>query len=321
MKKFLSILSLFVAVMFVIGLIKLAVSPNSNYSYPFLNAKLDYLKKHPEYNLYFIGSSKINDQIDCKLIDENIKGIKSYNLGANAGFNLENFQTLEYVLGDPSFKPKYIVLELQDKMNITQQNLKTERSFGAFNYENTLFAMRFQKEQHNYKQVALSAASFVLNVFHFNKRHDERTIQSAHNRFVDGNQGFSPLEYSVVKRTEKVELEAVIKDRLDRYHADNKKYTPNKVLVEKINELADKCKKKGIQLIMFLPGPAESDAKKLLGYHELLNVPVINLINPEEYPEFYVYENRWDNGHLNEKGSRILSAKTVPLLEKVLEKK
>lgn len=313
-------MSLFVAVMFIIGLIKLAVSPNSNYSSPFLNAKLDYLKKHPEYNLYFIGSSKINNQIDCKLIDENSKGLKSYNLGANASFNLENFQTLEYVLETPSFKPQYIVLELQDKINITKLNLKTERSFGTFNYENTLFASRFQKENGNYKQVVLSWASFVLNVFHFNKHSDEKDIQHNHNRFVDEDQGFSPLEYSVVRRTEKNRLENVIKDRKAHYHADQAKHTVNKTLIEKINQLAEKCKKRNIKLIMFIPGPAEPDAKKLLVYQNALNVPVISLVNPDEYPEFYLYENRWDYGHLNEKGSKILSMKIVPLLNSILDK-
>ncbi|KMQ68249.1 hypothetical protein ACM39_10440 [Chryseobacterium sp. FH2] len=321
MKKFLSILTLFIAIMFIIGLIKLALSPNSNYSYPFLNAKLDYLKKHPEYNLYFIGSSKINDQIDCKLIDDNMKGIKSYNLGANAGFNLENFQTLEYVLENPSFKPKYIVLELQDKINITRQNLKTERSFGAFNYENTLFASKFQKENGNYKQMALSWASFILNVFHFSKHYDERIIQDAHNRFVDETQGFSALDYSIIPRYEETELKNIIKDRLERYHADDRKHTPNKALVEKINELAEKCRKKNIKLIMLIPGPAEPDAKKLQVYQNAVRVPVISLVNPDEYPEFYLYENRWDNGHLNERGSKILSKKMVPFLEKFLEKK
>jgi len=321
MKRFLSILSLFIAIMFIIGLIKLALSPNSNYSYPLLNAKLDYLKKHPEYNLYFIGSSKINNQIDCKLINENINGLKSYNLGANASFNLENFQTLEYVLGNSSFKPKYIVLELQDKINITKLNVKSERSFGAFNFENTVFTSRFQKENGNYKQIALSWVSFVLNVFHFNKHCDEKDIQHNYNRFVVEDQGFSALEYSVVPRTEKNKLDKVIKDRQNRYHADHAQHTVNNVLAEKINQLAEKCEKKNIQLIMFIPGPAEPDAKKLQVYQSALNVPVISLVNPDEYPEFYLYENRWDYGHLNEKGSKILSLKLVPLLNNILEKK
>jgi len=314
-------LSLFVAIMFLIGLIKLALSPNSNYSYPFLNAKKEYLKQHPEYNLYFIGSSKINDQIDCQVIDEHIQGLKSYNLGANAGFNLENFQTLKSVLEDPSFQPKYIVLELQDKINITKLNLKTERSFGAFNYENTVFATRFQIDNGNYKQVGLAWASFVLNVFRFNKHCDEKAIKENYNSSVYKNQGFSPLEHSTVPRTEENKLKNVIKDRLERYHADDKKHSPNKALVEKINELAGQCEKRNIKLIMLIPGPAEPDAKKLLAYRNAFKVPVISLVNPEEYPEFYLYENRWDYGHLNEKGSKILSKELAPLLKNVLEKK
>ncbi len=314
-------MSLFVAIMFLIGLIKLALSPNSNYSYPFLNAKKEYLKQHPEYNLYFIGSSKINDQIDCQVIDENIHGLKSYNLGANAGFNLENFQTLKSVLEDPSFQPKYIVLELQDKINITKLNLKTERSFGAFNYENTVFATHFQIDNGNYKQVGLAWASFVLNVFRFNKHCDEKAIKDNYNSSVYKNQGFSPLEDSTVPRTEENELKNVIKDRLERYHADDKKHSPNKALVEKINELADQCEKRNIKLIMLIPGPAEPDAKKLLTYRNAFKVPVISLVDPEEYPAFYLYENRWDYGHLNERGSKILSKELVPLLKNVLEKK
>lgn len=320
MKRFLSILSLFIAIMFIIGLIKLAISPNSNYSYPFLSAKMEYLKKHPEYNLYFIGSSKINNQIDCKLLDANVEGLKSYNLGANASFNLENFQTLEYVLENPSFKPKYIVLELQDKINITRLNLKTERSFGAFNYENTIFASQFQLNNDNYKQVVLAWASFVLNVFHFNKNSDEKAVQENYNRFVYEDQGFSPLEYSVVPRTKESQLKKVIKDRLAGYHADHEKHGLNRALVEKINEIAGKCKKRNIQLIMFIPGPAEPDAKKLEVYKDKFIVPVISLVDPDEYPEFYLYENRWDYGHLNEKGSKILSNKLVPFLKNILEK-
>lgn len=321
MKKFLSRLILFIVVMFIIGLIKLALSPNSNYSYSFLNAKLEFLEKHPEYNMYFIGSSKINDQIDCKIIDQNIKGVKSYNLGANAGFDLENFQTLDFILNNKNFNPKYIVVELQDKIKVTKTNIKTERSFGAFNYDNTAFAVKYHKENKDYKQIGLSLVSFVLNVFHFNKFFDERDIQKADNNFVSKNQGFSPLEFSSTTRTEEQKLKSVISNRLERYHADHNKYTPNKALVSKINELSERCKKKNIQLILFIPGPAEPDAKKLIAYQNAFQVPVVSLVDPDMNPEFYQYENRWDYGHLNSKGSKILSEKTAPLLEKVLDKK
>lgn len=321
MKKFFSRLAIFIAIVFIIGLVKLALSPNTNYSYPFLNAKLEFLEKHPEYNMYFIGSSKINDQIDCKIIDQNIKGIKSYNLGANAGFDLENFQTLDYILSNPNFKPKYIIVELQDKIKVTKINIKTERSFGTFNYANTAFAIKYHKENKDYKQIVLSMVSFVLNVFHFNKYSDERSIQKADNDFVNKNQGFSPLESSIVPRTEENKLKSVIKKRLEHYHADHNKYIPNKALVNKINDFAEKCKKKHIQLILFIPGPAEPDAKNLEAYQNAFNVPVISLVNPDAYPEFYQYENRWDYGHLNGKGAKILSEKTAILLEKVLDKK
>jgi hypothetical protein len=317
MKKFILSVILFIAIMFIIGLIKLAVSPNTNYSYPLLNAKLEYLKKHPEYNLYFIGSSKINYQVDCKLLDERIKGLKSYNLGANAGFNLENIQTLEYVLNNSSFKPKYILLELQNKIKVKSLNLKTERSFGAFNYENTAFALNSQKEDK--RQIVLSLASFVLNVFHFNKQYDERTIKEASNKFVEQNQGFSPPDYSGIPRVEEKELKSDIQSRLTRYYSDKTQYTLNKAFVEKIDELAEKCRKKNIQLIMYIPGPAEPDAKSIQVYQNAFSVPVISLVDPKAYPEFYQYENRWDRGHLNEKGAKILSEKTVPLLEKVLK--
>lgn len=305
--------------MFIIGLIKIALNPNENYSYPFLNAKLKYVKEHPEYNLYFVGSSRVNNQIDCKLIDSKISGLKSYNLGANASFDLESFQTMEYILENPSFKPKYIVLELQDRVKITKVNLKTERSFGVFNYDNTLFAIKSQKETNNYKQIALSLFSFVLNVFHFNKKSEERAVQEAYNYSIDQNQGFSPLDSSRIPRTKEAELNKSIKKRLDNYYADHENYKPNSVVVKKINDLAEKCKKKNIQLIMFIPGPAEPDGKKLQPYVNALNVPVINFMNPIEHPEFYWYENRWDYGHLNEKGAKILSTDIAYYLDKIVK--
>lgn len=321
MKKFFSRLALFIAVVFIIGFVKLALSPNTNYSYPYLNAKLEFLEKHPEYNMYFIGSSKINNQVDCKIIDQNIEGIKSYNLGANAGFDLESFQILDYILSNPNFKPRYIIVELQDKIKVTKINIKTERSFGSFNYANTGFAIKYHQENKDYKQIGMSLASFVLNVFHFNKYSDEGSIQKAHNSFIDNNQGFSALEFSSVPRTDENKLKTVIKERLERYHADQNKYTPNKALVNRINDFSEQCKKKNIQLILYIPGPAEPDAKKLEVYQNAFNVPVISLVNPDAYPEFYQYENRWDYGHLNENGSKILSEKTAPLLGKVLHNK
>ncbi|WP_157837434.1 hypothetical protein [Chryseobacterium sp. P1-3] len=319
MKRFISLVSIFIFIMFVIGLIKIALKPNQNYSYPFLNAKLEYLKEHPEYNMYFVGSSRINNQIDCKLIDRKISGIKSYNLGASASFDLESFQTMEYILENPSFKPKYIVLELQDRVKITSINLKTERSFGVFNFDNTLFAVKSQQEEHNYKQIALSFVSFVFNVFHFNKMPDERAVKQAHNYSIDQNQGFSPLDSSGIPRTKEAELKKVIKRRLVNYYADHENYKPNSVVVKKINELAEKCKKKNIQLILFIPGPAEPNGKKFYSYVNALNVPVINFMNPAEYPELYWCQNRWDYGHLNEKGAKILSTKMVPFLETIVK--
>nr|WP_315027830.1 hypothetical protein [uncultured Chryseobacterium sp.] len=308
--------------MFLIGLIKIALNPNQNYSYPFLNAKLDYLKKHSDYNLYFVGSSRIDNQIDCKLIDNQIGGLKSYNLGASGSSDLENFQTMEYILENPSFKPKYIVLELQDRAKITKVNLKTERSFGVFNYDNLIFALKSQKAENNYKQITLSLISFVFNVFHFNKKPDERVVQKAHNYSTEKNQGFSPLDSSGIPRKKEAEMNKVIKQKLENYYADQVKYKPNNVVTKKINEFAEKCKKKDINLIMFIPGPAEPNGKKKIqAYVNILSIPVINFMNPAKYVEFYQYQNRWDYGHLNEKGAKILSTKLTYFLKKIIKTK
>jgi len=73
-----------------------------------------------------------------------------------------------------------------------------------------------------------------------------------------------------------------------------------------INRLIAMSKARGITLVFIIPPRAAS--KELI---ELLNMigakNTLDLSDGEKYPEFYLLENSFDNGHLNSRGSRLFT--------------
>ncbi len=312
MKKFLKNTTIFVLLIFGLGVLLWFRNGDQINKNTVLNQKQAFLDKHPEFNTVFIGSSKINNQINPQIIDALNPGLKTYNLGANASFNLENNSTIDFLLHNQNRRLKYIVLELQNKIDLTRTNLNTERSFGALTPQNFPFFLSYQKENKDYKQLAFGLYSTVLSIFNFNK--EKTTMEESYlNQFIEKD-GFIPLDKdknsAVLQRNKDLLAKpSEITRRLTVFNNDQTVYVPNQNLEKKWLELSNQCKDKGIQLVLLLPAPAEPDAKELLVYTQSNEIPVINMLNPAETPEFYQLENRWDYGHLNEKGANLLSEK------------
>ena len=320
MKKFLLKLIGFSLLLLVIGIVLWFFKGDSISNNAFISKKIESLEKKPEVNMVFIGSSKINNQVNPEVIDHVVPGVRSYNLGANASFNLENFKIIDELLKKRNIPIKYLVLELQDKIELTQKNLSTEASFSLLSPNNLKFVVEYQLHNRNYKQLFFALYSTILNVLHFKNE----VAEYKDNRFLPyiEKNGFIPLDADLGTKQRNDDLlknPSVIEVRKQFFLNDDRFYAINTVFIEKIIEMEALCKSKNIQLILLLPAPAEPDAKILLQYTNIRDIPVISFLDPVENPEFYLLENRWDYGHLNEKGANLLSEKIGLKLTEILK--
>jgi hypothetical protein len=311
MRKFLLKFFYFSAFVFAIAFVFWAFKKNPIQSNPYITEKIKYLEEKKNYNLLFIGSSKINNQINPQIIDSLLPQINSYNLGANASFNLENFQTIEEVISKSELPTKYIVLELQKKIDFSRNNLSSEKSFAPMDPENFIFASRYHLEERNYRQIGYTLYSTLFSILYLQQGMTNQVNSGMYNKYIEKN-GFVPLDEDIAVQGRHIELlknPLIIEDRKLNYLNDNKVYLENSIFTKKLKSIQTLCKMKGIKLILLLPPPAESNAKVLLKYATLQGIPTINFLDPNENKEFYLLENRFDAGHLNNKGANLFSKK------------
>lgn len=320
MKKFLLKSFLFSALLFGIAISRWLYIGTNSPENPILKRKIECINKDLKINTVFVGSSKINNQVIPKVIDSVAVGIHSFNLGANGSFNLENFETIDYFLKHKPPHLNIIVLELQNKFSFNRININAPRSYQVLSPSNFSFLMKYFYESKDYRQLAYTMYSFFLDIFDFNVG----ITKEEQNNDPFKEQGFFALddeknEDVVKRRKELINKPGEISRRIEAFKNDKKNYEANEALQNKIMSLKEDCLKRGVQLILLYPAPAEPDAKKLVAFEKNSPVPVINLVDPVEYPQFYNLKSRWDYGHLNRKGaeehSRLIGAELLKLMD------
>ncbi len=322
MENYLKKLSSFCLSIFVLGIIWTALNPYANYSNNYLEKKLQFISKN-NFDIIFIGSSKVNNQVDAFIFDSIITGKSHYNLGANASFNLENFNTIERILQQEKL-PKIIVLELQEKMRLSKKNITAPRSYNPYNWSNFNLALFYHWNETQYIQMLYDGMSYVFNVFHFNKNDSSTSKLGIKNvNIIENRLGFFPLDDDpnpdVLQRHEDLLKDTLIISKRENSFEKHLPKKPNLALVKKYKEIQEKCNAKNIQFILFIPAPAEPEAKDLIAFKNELNIPILYAIDPTKNPEYYRLKNRWDYGHLNNKGASIFSKKYAQLLKVSLD--
>jgi len=319
MKNFIVKLMVFSFILFGIGIIIQLIYPYSNYSNPYLKRKTNYLSEtKTNFDVIFIGSSRINNQIDCKIVDSLIGKTKSYNLGSNASFFLESENTLKYILNETQQKPKVIVLELQQKFNVTRVNLFSDRNYNAHNLTNFPFILKYHIEKKNIKQIGMSFFSFVVNNFHYNKTLHTKEYSDI---IIKSQAGFSPLENEnqSERHTKLLNDTLEIQRRVKKFENDSREYKVSNAFVNEMYILNELCKRKNIKLILLIPAPLEPDGKELTVYKDKLKIPILDYSSPK-LKQYYQIKNRFDYGHLNTKGSELFSQQLANDLKKIIYK-
>lgn len=299
---------------------------------PIIDGKLQYLQENPKYNTLFIGSSRVNNQIDPEIFDEHFKRSKSFNLGASGSGSYETIKLLNYLLDNANkLGVERILCEFVTFQNQTPEKhaYSTRGSyFIGFKYWSQVCTMILGSSNPVHKKISkLSSETFLLL------------------RSLTGISNFKPAIQYLLDSSEpnfkkyrkhkgyfglKIKNESAGRKKLlDNPEAQKKKTNQTKTLFESWNMTEDldkvgrdkkdlllnliaKAKKRNIQLyfVLFPNGKTQTYTGQLPIF---MNLPVdhrIDIANPNtEAKELYNFKYIYDQVHLTDQGSKLMTKK------------
>jgi len=304
---------------------------------PWFSTKIQFLEKNNqiEYNAFFFGSSRVYRQIDPEIFDSTFNSISkeklsSFNLGASATFNPQSYYLFEKFLNSALSKnAKYCFIELMRVDLLSDYFMHEERTSYWQNYSDILFV---GKSIYSNKQLGLKykikgglnySVSYMENILHLGHFRNQIINSNYYDDKYLGirRDGFFPLDYDyettkdeTVKNhlyerkqsiLEKPELIDSRKLKISNSY-DNISNNYDKVNLNRILELIQKSKQKGVELI-FIVSPRNGNQQLINLSRQIPEKNIIDMSNPQNYPVLYNYENSFDVGHLNSKGAVLYS--------------
>jgi len=300
--------------------------------------KYEYFQTNKDkYNVLFFGSSSTHVQVMPTVFDKNTtQSTNSFNLAPPATFNPENYFLLEKLLSQKAKEETVILIDIINIGDIHKTNLHTIRAKYYLGIKEFLFFFKdfFDKDKVYIKNKIYVLKNYFITLFEhtfkINFRKDiikycigEIDTGCPLGKYKDGNCSY---EYEISLLDEKsskrrgLELRKVnfinggqlrLKDidkKIERYSSQNAKVKAAKdyqSFILKLEELQSMAIQNNYEPIFYILPPG--------GYHKisilknLEKSQTINLIQPDLYPELFIGENHFDEGHLNEKSSVILS--------------
>jgi hypothetical protein len=285
-----------------------------------------------------MGSSRVYRHIEPSVVDS-ITGMACLNMGVPSTFNPEAYYITERLLQElPASSPiKHIVLEMQPVTPIGFVNVLTVRNSYWMNWEYIAFAFRHYTSKSYLKSVpyvSLYATSYAHKYFSLEKYVVAKNFKEEITpRWLGMNQdGFYSLDDDslydkslLVRRKELLADTMPLQDRVQKTlkpisESDQRKFF-SQPQVDKIMELARLAHSKGVQLTLLI-------MPKLKEYREIQSIkphlsalPIIDMSDPNKYPEFYQLQYSFDIGHLNEAGARLFSLALAEELKKLQQGK
>ena len=300
-----------------------------------LNTKIQLLKKENiDPRAYFIGSSVTYRHTIPSLINKKINKPEyySFNLGIDGAFPPQTFYILEHLIEIDS-TIDYIFFEVNSFDDLAPHIFRTTRSkyYSSSSYLYQFGKYLFSSDlrlTHKLGMLGKYLVTYLENIFKIGMRTDYLKFINGRNIYGpkiigEKKDGFLPLPSSKTK-------DQIKKKRLDSYLLSIKrKYQNiyhnnsglgqeyyNKYLRELLIKQMEWLKTKNIKLIYIL-NPVEFAFDKTPSmvslFYSLPEENRIDLANPIAHPEFYMFENRWDEGHLNHRGATIYSDKLANL--------
>ena len=287
--------------------------------------KRKYLIQNKErYNTIFLGSSKTHNQIIPKFFDQkchdNNLNITSYNFGVSGLLPLESLNIYENLITKDSINIKNAFIELDWIETINYENLNQVRSFYWLHNKNYLVSIN------SIKNSAVPINRKIWGYFHYSLNFLENTLNVGKaQEFIkfqelqtnqiysasDSNnifRGYIPL-FDTLKNFPVKQYNEVISDAKTsiEYFTTLSNNKPSKPYVNKLQEIVDISKKKGIKVYFIIPLQW-----KYYQYKEILpaaknitGADIIYLFDPIKFKEMYTQSNFADPNHLNYKGAQL----------------
>ncbi|WP_448570555.1 hypothetical protein [Trichothermofontia sp.] len=294
-----------------------------------VSEKLAYFSHHKDtYDVIFIGSSRTHRQIMPVVFDQVLKSqgyrVRSFNLGIGGSYLPETYFYIRQVLAMRPKKLKWIFVEYTDKLDAREENVRATREVHwhtlgeTWHISQVIFrsnhdwwdklVMTFD-HLHSYVYGLIrngKGAAFIQNHLIGYHNDDREHKISLLGRHKDGYISYDEDPDRYVKMRRKKFLR-----KLNQYHQDVQKlitrrqqsesYQPFKP--EFLGSMVARIQNHGIEPIFIVP-PSLHTYKDLIQSHRQHYVPTLFIFNdPQLFPHLYAVENRFDDEHLNQRGS------------------
>lgn len=294
------------------------------------------------YNTVFFGSSRTFRQINPALFDSLLHDyeIKSFNCGAPAVSNPEQYYLYETFLKDPPPGIRYAFMELKPINYISRVNLWTPRNYYWHTPDWVVYVYRYLSQSMlPFKNKIGYSLDYSFSLFlkythlgFLNMSHEKPAKQEEILGYK-GN-GFLPLEDQIQltpddtafeARREEFKRDTVILAQRIRQSVEDFGSTIsnewlNRVHLTKLEQLIAQSTAKGIHLIFIIP-PMLPEYRETLALQQALpSQHVIELADYRKYPEFYSRENLFDHGHLNAAGAALFTTKLATDFSELIQK-
>ena len=290
-----------------------------------------FINNQNRFNTVILGSSRLYRHINPAILDDILKDyhISTFNLAAPSTFNPEVYYLFEKLLETIDVNSlKYVLIELQSLHDIERKNLNTVRNYYWHNWEYFCFSVNFilaSKRSFRYKVLTGGKyfISYINKLINFYSYRELLFNTSNENGTCLGRNkdGFYAIEQQMSdmggdnkyrKRLAEFSRDPTVLEKrvaIATQAFSEKKYDQfaNEAHLRKLMDLIDMSQQKGVDVIFIIP-PRRPFYNDLLAMKaKLPDERVIELANPQKYPELYQVEFSFDVGHLDGKGANIFT--------------
>lgn len=319
-------------VLLINGLIRQTFDPSWFYGNSNLEIKMKlYQPQVDSFNTLFIGSSTLFYNLDPIRFDSLMPAewdIHSYNLGGGGSLPPETYHFTEQLIRAYPGKIRNIVLELRDIAIFSDNHRNTLRKrywltpgwyafiMQALSQADLPDSLRLQTAL--YTTESFMERSFNLGYFNNLFGNDLHADQVSEVRLQDvaaaNRRGMLP----VTAEKEQDRRGQFFQDtsRLSRIASEYRsiitnpmELVPSAVHLKKLKELIETCRQSGIHLVLLLhPKMEPVQVRETMALARgIPDVHLIDLSDPDRYPELYLVENSLNYNHFNQKGTLLLT--------------